>query len=125
MRALIEPYVESQTGEKRRKAKSLLKSLNPDVSTQEKIRKVYEGYDSWQALKNVLSEFFGDDVTKLAEVANQWRNELAHEKREYEPDMGVITSMRLVEHLNYCIVLRLAGYADDAIKAIVEDVLTR
>lgn len=62
-------------------------------------------------LKTILSEYFGEDISELASVANQWRNELAHEKREYEPDHKVISAIRLVEHLNYCIVLRQAGYS--------------
>jgi hypothetical protein len=125
VRALIQSYIDLQKGEKKKKAKRLRESLRPTVSLQDKICKVYNGYNSWPGLKTILSEYFGDDVTKLASVSNQWRNELAHEKREYEPDQDVISSVRLVEHLNYCIVLRIAGYSDDGIKAIVDDVLTR
>ena len=50
---------------------------------------------------------------QLSDIANRWRNELAHEKREYEPDSQVVDAIRLVEHLNYCIVLREAGYDDN------------
>lgn len=125
IRALIENYVNEQKGEKKKKSKRLLNSLRPTVSLQDKICKVYNGYKDWQGLQTILSEYFGDDVTKLASVANQWRNELAHEKREYVPNQDVISSVRLMEHLNYCIVLRLAGYSNDRIKAIVDEVLTR
>lgn len=125
VRALVEEYVNLQSGDKKRKAKRLFGSISPTVSLKDKICKVYNGYDSWLGLKTVLFEYFGEDVTELAGVANQWRNELAHEKREYEPDRNVISSVRLVEHLNYCIVLRLAGYSDDVIKRIIEEILTR
>ena len=125
VKALVGEYVNAQSGEKKKRAKRLLSSINPVLSLQDKICKVYNGYDSWMGLKNILSVYFGEDVSKLASVANQWRNELAHEKREYEPDYSVISAIRLVEHLNYCIVLRFAGYSDDIIKEIIEKILTR
>lgn len=125
VKVLIQSYVNDQIGEKKKKAKSILKSLRPNVSLQDKICKVYKGYNDWRGLDKILFEYYGDDVTELAKVANEWRNELAHEKREYEPVSDVITAVSLVEHLNYCIVLRLAGYSDDEIKAIVDSVLTR
>ncbi|UKS29988.1 hypothetical protein LOZ80_14040 [Paenibacillus sp. HWE-109] len=125
VRALIDNYITEQKGEKKKKAKRLRDSLRPTVSLQDKICKVYNGYNNWSGLKFILSEYFGDDVTKLASIANQWRNELAHEKREHEPDQDVISSVRLVEHLNYCIVLRLAEYSDQEIKAIIDKILSR
>lgn len=76
-------------------------------------------------MKPILEEWFRDDVDNLASAANLWRNELAHEKREYQPNVDVITAVRLVEHLSYCIVLRYAGYNDEQIKAILSDILTR
>lgn len=125
VRTLVEEYINAQSGEKKKKAKRLLGALRPTVSLQDKICKVYNGYDSWMGLKAILAEYFGEDISELADIANQWRNELAHEKREYEPDYNVISAVRLVEHLNYGIVLRLAGYSDDVIKGIIEAILTR
>lgn len=125
VKELIQKYVDAQTGEKKKKSKRLLKSLAPVVSLQDKICKTYLGYGHWQGVKSILSGYFGEDVTDLANVANEWRNELAHEKRVFEPDERVISSIRLVEHLNYCIVLRAAGYSDDCIKSIIEEILTR
>ena len=61
----------------------------------------------------------------MASAANSWRNELAHEKREYQPDVDVVNAIRLVEHINYCIVLRQAGFNDEQIKAIISDILIR
>ncbi|MDD4113570.1 MAG: hypothetical protein PHC56_11165 [Herbinix sp.] len=87
--------------------------------------KAYEGYSTWKALKPILLEWFGDNIADLASAANLWRNELAHEKREYQPDINVIKAIRLVEHINYCIVLRLAGYDDEHIKIVISETLTR
>ena len=95
------------------------------VTDEEKVKKVYNGYSSWQPLKPLLSEWFGDDISALANAANSWRNELAHGKREYQPTVDVITAIRLIEHINYCIVFRLAGYSDEQIKAIIEEILVR
>lgn len=122
---VIDEYIGRTTGKKKRKAKSFKKSLRPQVSLEEKIIKTYEGYSSWKTLKPILSEWFGDDIDDLASAANLWRNELAHEKREYQPNINVIKAIRLVEHINYCIVLRQAGYNDEHIKSIVGSVLKR
>jgi len=123
--ALVDKYIETAKGKKKEKAKSFKKSLIPQVSLKERIKKSYGGYSTWQPLKPILEEWFGDDVSALASTANLWRNELAHEKREYQPSVDVIAAVRLVEHLNYCIVLRYAGYNDEQIKAILSGILTR
>lgn len=122
---LVDEFIKTVTGKKKKKAKSFKRSLRPQISLEEKIIKAYEGYSNWQPLKSILTEWFGDDIGNLASVANLWRNELAHEKREYQPDVDVITAVRLVEHLNYCIVLRYVGYSDEQIKAILLGILTR
>lgn len=123
--ALVDGYIETATGKKKKKAKDFKKSLMPQISLEDKILKVYGGYENWDSLLPVLVEWFGDDVSELASAANLWRNELAHEKREYQPDVNVIHAVRLVEHLNYCIILRKAGYSDEAIKSILAEVLVR
>lgn len=124
MKSLIQTYANEHTGKLKQKAKSFIKTLTPAVSLKDKICKVFNGYSGWCDLKNILSEWFGDNIM-LADIANVWRNELAHEKREYEPDKRVISSIRLVEHLNYCIILRSAGFTDVQIKSIIENILTR
>lgn len=125
MQELLEKYIRETTGKKKNKAKSLKKSLKPEVSLEEKIKKAYEGYSEWQPLKDILFEWFGEDISNLAKEANLWRNELAHDKREYQPKVETIDAVRLVEHINYCIVLRKAGYDDENIKAIISKILTR
>lgn len=123
--ALVDGYIENATGKKKKKAKDFKKSLMPQISLEDKVLKVYGGYENWDSLLPILAEWFGDDVSELASAANLWRNELAHEKREYQPDVNVILAVRLVEHLNYCIILRKAGYNDEAIKSILAEVLVR
>lgn len=93
--------------------------------SSEKMRKVIDGYDGWSPVKPILKDWFGNDYELLMKAANDWRNELAHEKRSYEPDLNTVKAVRLVEHLNYCIVLRKAGYNDDEISAILECTLAR
>jgi hypothetical protein len=125
IQSLLQEYAESHTGKKKKKAKSLMKGISPEPSLMDKILKVYRGCAGWTSLDDVLGEWFGNQVDDLAEIANEWRNELAHEKREYDPDLRVVKAIRLVEHLNYCIVLRQAGYCDEQIKTILEDLLVR
>lgn len=122
---LVVEYIKTATGKMKEKAKKFKKSLRPQVSLEEKIMKAYEGYSTWKALKPILLEWFGDNIADLASAANLWRNELAHEKREYQPDINVIKAIRLVEHINYCMVLRLAGYDDEHIKIVISETLTR
>lgn len=122
---LVDAYIETATGKKKKKAKDFKKSLRPQVSLEDKIMKAYNGYKTWQALNPILAEWFGDDVSELASAANLWRNELAHEKREYQPDINVINAVRLIEHINCCIILRRAGYDDEQIKSILSEILTR
>jgi hypothetical protein len=125
IKSLIQSYTKEHTGKLKQKANSFLKTLSPKISLKDKICKAFNGYNDWCGLNNIVSDWFGDDCTELADIANIWRNELAHEKREYEPDKRVISSIRLVEHLNYCIVLRSAGFTDVQIKSIIEIILTR
>lgn len=122
---LIQKYTDTLRGEKKRKAIRLQNSLVPAISLQDKLYKTYHGYADWLGAKFILTGYFGEDVTGLANIANEWRNELAHEKREYEPDKRVISAIRLVEHLNYCIILRISSFSDENIKAIVEKALER
>lgn len=127
---LLDEYIENNGGPKKKKAKDFRKLLRPSVSLKDKILKAYNGYSTvncptWEPLKPILSEWFGENVEKLAAVANLWRNELAHEKREYEPDNSVIAAIRLIEHINYSIVLRYAGYDDTQIKAIISEILAK
>lgn len=125
MRVLLDTYISSASGAKKKKAKDFKKSLNPQISLESKIIKAYNGYTGWLPLSDILSEWFGQDVAELAKIANEWRNELAHEKRTYQPNINVIRAMRLVEHMNYSIVLRTAGYSDKEIKNILTEILAR
>lgn len=124
VKKIIAEYTDSLTGKKKKKAESILNGLAPMLSLKDKIIKIYTGYSTWSSLSDILDEWFLGKVDDLADVANKWRNELAHEKRTYEPDERVVSAIRMVEHINYCIVLRQAGYADEEIKAFLEQVLS-
>ena len=122
---LLNGYISECSGKKKKKAQKFKKSLSPQLALENKLQKAYDGYTTWKPLKPILMEWFGDDISGLAEAANNWRNELAHEKREYQPGEEVVNAIRCVEHINYCIVLRKAGYIDEQIKAIVSEILIR
>ena len=125
LEALLDGYIETTTGRKKKKAINFKNSLRPQISLEEKIKKAYSGYGTWQPMAPILSEWFGDDISALASAVNLWRNELAHEKREYEPDINTVKAIRLVEHINYGIILRHTGYSDEEIRDILSEVLTR
>lgn len=122
---LLDEYIKGSSGKKKQKAEKYKKSLSPQIPLEEKVKKVYNGYSEWKPLKPLLTEWFGDDISALANAANSWRNELAHEKREYQPTVDVINAVRLIEHINYCIVFRHAGYSDEKIKSIIAEILVR
>ena len=126
MEKLLEKYIADTTGKKQEKAKKFLKGLAPQIPLEGKILKVCNGYAGWQPLSDIISELFaGENVAVLAREANAWRNELAHDKREYIPTVDAIKAVRLVEHINYAIVLRHAGYNNVEIKGIISQLLVR
>lgn len=126
MEKILEKYIADTTGKKQEKAKKFLKGLAPQIPLEGKILKVCNGYADWEPLSDIISELFaGEDLVALAREANVWRNELAHDKREYMPTIEAIKAIRLVEHLNYAIILRYAGYPNVEIKGILSQLLAR
>lgn len=115
------------TGKAKERIKDLSRNVVREPALEEKIKKAYGGYGEWQPLKPCLSsEWFNEsDIGELAREANKWRNDLAHEKRSHEPNLNTIRAVRLLEHLNYAIVLRELGYADCEIKKLLEKTLIR
>ena len=126
MEKILEKYIAETTGKKQKKAKKFLEGLDPKIPLEGKILKVCNGYAGWEPLSDIISELFaGEDIVALAREANAWRNELAHDKREYIPTVEAIKAIRLVEHLNYAIILRHAGYPEVEIKRILSQLLAR
>lgn len=109
----------------RKLAKNMAKSVLREPALEEKIIKAYTGYSEWKPLKACFKEewFNLHDVKEIAHEANIWRNELAHTKRSYVPSMKTIQAVRLMEHMNYAIVLRMIGYEDEEICGLLEKVL--
>ena len=77
--------------------------------------------DRWRP-QNAVAE---SEVKELALTARKWRNELAHQKREYLPGITAIKAIRFVEHLNYAVLLRAVGYSDDEIKELLGNILAK
>ncbi len=119
---ITDDYIPKVTGKKKKVAKQVVNSLKPTVSLGDKIKKAIAGYAEWASMELIVSERF-PDWENLAQIANEWRNELAHEKREISPTYDTIRAVRLVEHLNYAIILRQAGYSNEQIKDITDEVL--
>lgn len=115
----------------RRELKSLGDHVVTEPSLEGKIVKAYKGYNEdkeanqWKALKPCINEdiFNPEEIPKLAREANLWRNELAHSKRSYAPNEDTIRAVRLMERLNYAIVMRQLGYNDDEIKELIDNAL--
>ena len=111
----------------KKKIKAIAKKIDSnDLPLSEKIKKIYSGYSKWEGITSILSEWFSDDnINELALITNEWRNEYAHEKRASVLTFDVVKSIRLLEHINYSIILRFAGYSDRHIKEILDFILIR
>lgn len=118
--SILEEYIQNATGKKKKKAKSFKNSLRPELSTMDKIIKVYNGYQDWNSLNNIFDIMTEETLELYAEAINLWRNELAHRKREYEPNAETIKAIEFLEKVNYCIIFRKANYSDDEIRNIIE-----
>ena len=115
-------YIPSVTGKKKKIANDIIRHLEPPVSLEDKIKKAITGYDGWKSFEDVVNRIF-PDWDDLAHIANEWRNEIAHEKRQATPSSKTIFAIRLVELLNYCIVLRTAGFSNKKIIKMVPHML--
>lgn len=119
----LDDYIDNHTGKNKTVAKDIKKHLRPDSALKDKLQKAYYGYKGWESLEEILSCDVGNSVPRLTEIANRFRNDMAHEKRSFDPDNNTINAVNLVEHINYCIVLRQVGYSDDEIKSIIHTIL--
>lgn len=127
LKRVLKEFADVNTGKAKKLAKSLLNHVVSEPSLSDKIMKAYNGFSTWKPLKACVSQewFKEDEIETLAEEANLWRNELAHEKRSYESKVDTIRAIRLVEHLNYAIVLRQLGYDDGEIQELLKYTLLR
>lgn len=127
LKNVLQDFADANTGKAKKLAKSLVNHVVSEPSLSDKIMKAYNGFSTWKPLKDCLSQawFKENEIETLAEEANLWRNELAHEKRSYIPSVKTIRAVRLVEHLNYAIVLRQLGYDDGEIQELLENTLLR
>ena len=125
IKQVLEQIYKTSTGKKRKVAKNLMEHVVSEPALEDKVWKVYHGYGKWNSLAPCISEdwFKENEIKTLGSEMNQWRNDLAHSKREYKPNSNTIRAVRLIEHLNYAIVLRELGYKDKEIKEILSHVL--
>ena len=127
MRGKLETIYDESSGKLKKLAKDIMDNLVREPALEVKVVKVYKGYKDWKSLKTCFSDewFTETDVMQLSNEVNQWRNELAHSKREYSPTQETIRAIRLLEHMNYAIVLREIGYQDEEIKNLLFATLKR
>lgn len=127
MKMILKEIESKSTGKLKELAKNLAKNVVREPALVDKVMKAYTGYDNWRPLTTCISEewYKPDEIKTLGYEANQWRNDLAHAKRSYEPNENTVRAIRLLEHINYAIVLRVLGFSDDETKDILEKVLKR
>lgn len=123
---VLAKYIEDNliSGKKKKIFNSVCNSIKQiPLSLEQKIIKAYEGYEGWETLSKCLEEDYKSKINIYANEANKWRNELAHDKSDYNPTIATINAMRFIEKINYCIILRKAGFTDSQIKTIVSKIL--
>lgn len=123
---VLAKYIEDNliSGKKKKIFNSVCNSIKQiPLSLEQKIIKAYEGYEGWETLSKCLEEDYNSKINIYANEANKWRNELAHDKSDYNPTIATINAMRFIEKINYCIILRKAGFTDSQIKTIVSKIL--
>ncbi len=125
IKLVLEQIYETSKGKKKKLAKNLMDHVVSEPALEDKVWKVYNGYGKWNPIKPCISDvwFKESEIRELGSEMNQWRNDLAHSKRKYIPNSNTIRAVRLIEHLNYAIVLRQLGYDDNEIKEILSHVL--
>ena len=124
LKKLLEEFANTNGGKAKKLAKALCNHVVSEPALSDKIMKAYNGYGEWKALKPCIHDqwFREETIRSLALEANSWRNELAHEKRTYEPSVKTIEAVRLIEHLNYAIVLRQLACTDDEIMDLLSHI---
>lgn len=123
---VLEKYIKDNliSGKRKKIFNSVCKSIKRSpLSLEQKIIKACEGYEGWEPLNKCLEEDYHSNTNIYAKEANKWRNELAHDKSDYNPTCDTICAMRFIEKINYCIILREAGFTDSRIKIIVSKIL--
>lgn len=120
---LVLEEAKKYTGKNKKTIENIAKRIAPTLSLKDMLCKVYNGYKEWRGLAPILDERFEGRVPQLAQTINDWRNELAHAKCMFVPTQDVIAAVRLLECVNYCIILRQAGYSDMEIKIYIEDTI--
>ena len=122
IRQLVFEEAKKYTGKNKKTVENIAKRIIPTQSLKDVLCKVYKGYKEWRGLASILGEWFkAKEVPQLAQTINDWRNELAHANCKFVPTRDVITAVRLLECVNYCIIFRCAGYDDMEIKTYIED----
>ena len=116
---------DASTGKKKELIKRMMDHVLIEPAFGDKVWKAYKGYDEWEPLSPCISEdwFEENEIKELGKEMNLWRNDLAHLKRQYKPSANTIRAVRLMEHLNYAIVLRKIGCNDNEIREILSHVL--
>lgn len=127
MKMILKEIEVKTTGKLKELARNIKKNVVREPALEDKMVKVYKGYDKWSSLTSCISEewYKADEIKTLAREANQWRNELAHAKCSYEPSTSTVRAIRLLEHMNYTVVLRELGFDDSEIMCILEKTLKR
>lgn len=81
----------------------------------------------WNGISGILSCYYDESLcNKLIDCYVEWRNAEAHAKNynlSSKNPQELIESLRLVECMNYSVILRMAGYSDEEARSIIDRLL--
>ena len=81
----------------------------------------------WNGLKTILINHCSAPFEDLIKEYINFRDAHAHGDKKYDlylmNHQNIINSIRLVEAMNYCMVLRLAEYSDEIVSVIIDNII--
>lgn len=106
----------------------LMYVFDPNLITERKYKnaKIIRLNDfQWDGVCGILNNYYSNDRSyELIEHYTRWRHAEAHvNDLPLDDPLAFIESVRLVECMNYCVVLKIAGYSVEDIRSIIDRLL--
>ena len=111
-----------------RLALRLIYVFDPNLMTERNYkdaRVIRLGVFKWDGVGGILNDYYpADCIYDIVEHYTRWRNAEAHVNNlPLDDSHAFIESVRFVESMNYCVVLKIAGYTDEEIHLIIDRLL--
>lgn len=111
-----------------RLALRLIYVFDPNLMTERNYKNakvIRLGSFKWDGVCGILNDYYpADCIYDIVEHYTRWRNAEAHvNDLPLDDPQAFIESVRFVESMNYCVVLKIAGYSNEEIHLIIDRLL--